>query len=175
MGGKIDSHYDWTRKLSTGLTLRILDNNYDEYGEYMDGKTYGISPYVTYALDSTKYIVLRGGVDRETAKKDVYANWRYNTGIGFGAEIPWGFSVFLEADFSWLNYDGARWTVKDYQFVKITERDFMQRYSVSLSNNKIDVWGFVPTITVSYTNKDSNIPSREYEKWTSEFTFRQRF
>ena len=174
-GGKIDTHYDWTRKLSSGLSLYVQDNNYDEYGEYMNGQTYGFSPYITYSLDSTKYIILHGGIERETAKKDAYANWRYSVGIGFGAEIPWGFSVYLEPLFTWINYDGERWAVKDYQYTKVTERDFMQRYAISLSNNKFDIWGFVPTITVSYTKRDSNINAREYEKWTAEFTMRQRF
>lgn len=175
LGGKIDTHYDWTRKLSTGVSLRVQNNDYDEYGEYMNGQTYGFAPYTTYSLDSTKYIILNGGVERETAKNSIYANWRYNVGIGFGAEIPWGFSVYLEPYFSWINYDAPRWAVKDYQYTKVTERDFIQRYSLSLSNNKFDFLGFVPTVTVSYTNKDSNIHAREYEKWTAEFTMRQRF
>lgn len=174
-GGKIDSHYDWTRKLSSGLTLRVMNNIYDEYGEYMDGQTYGVSPRLSYSFDASKYVILFGGVDRDTAKDDAYASWRYNIGMGFGAEIPWGFSVYFEPSFYWTNYDGPRWTVKDYQFVQITERDFMQRYSVSVSNNKFDFWGFVPTVTFSYTKRDSNIHAREYEKWTTEFTMRQRF
>ncbi len=174
-GGKIDTHYDWTRKISSGLTLRILDNNYDEYGEYMDGQTYGASSYLAYSFDASKYITLFGGIERETAKDDIYANWRYNVSVGIGAEIPWGFSIYFEPSFYWTNYDGPRWAVKHYHFQQIVERDFMQRYSVSISNNKIDIWGFVPTLTVSYTNKDSNIHSREYEKWTTEFTMRQRF
>lgn len=174
-GGKIDTHYDWTRKLSTGLSLRVVNNDYDEYGDYMNGQTYSVAPYVAYSIDSTKYIVLRGGVDRDTAKYDVYANWRYSTGIGFGAEIPWGFSVYLEPTFSWVNYDGPRWVVKDNSFKPVVENDFIQRYTFSLSNNKIDFMGFVPTFTFSYTKRDSNIKSREYEKWTTEFTLRQRF
>ena len=174
-GGKIDVHYDWTRRLSSGLTFRVMDNTYDEYGEYMDGQTYGISPYTSYSFDASKYVILFGSTERETAKDDIYANWRYNIGIGFGAEIPWGFSVYLEPSFSWTNYDGARWAVKNYHFEQIVERDFTQRYAVSLSNNKLDIWGFVPTITVSYTKRDSNIRVREYEKWTTEFTMRQRF
>ncbi len=174
-GGKIDTHYDWSRKTSSGLTLRVMNNIYDEYGEYMNGQTYGVSSYNSYSFDASKYIILFGGVDRDTAKNDIYANWRYNVGVGFGAEIPWGFVVYFEPSFSWTNYDGARWTVKDYSFVQIKEHDFTQRYAVSLSNNKIDIWGFVPTLTVSYTNKNSNIHSREYEKWTTEFTMRQRF
>jgi len=174
-GGKIDTHYDWSRKISSGLTLRVMNNIYDDYGEYMNGQTYGVSTYNSYSFDASKYIILFGGVDRDTAKNDIYANWRYNVGVGFGAEIPWGFTVYFEPSFSWTNYDGARWTVKDYQFTQIIERDFTQRYAVSLSNNKIDIWGFVPTLTISYTNKNSNIHSREYEKWTTEFTMRQRF
>ena len=174
-GGKIDTHYDWTRKLSTGLSLRVMNNRYDEYGEYMDGQSYSVSPHISYSFDASKYVVLYGGVDRDTAKEDSYANWRYNIGLGFGAEIPWGFSVYFEPSFSWTNYDGPRWTVKHHHFAQITERSFMQRYALSLSNNKFDFWGFVPTITVSYTKRDSNIHSREYDKWTAEFTMRQRF
>ena len=152
-----------------------MNNRYDEYGEYMDGQTYGISPRFSYSFDASKYVILFGGVDRDTAKDDVYANWRYNVGVGVGAEIPWGFSVYFEPSFYWTNYDGPRWAVKDYKFMQITERDFTQRYAFSLSNNKFDVWGFVPTITLSYTKRDSNIYAREYEKWTTEFTMRQRF
>jgi len=175
LGGKIDTHYDWTRKISSGLTLRVMNNTYDEYGEYMDGQSYGILPRVSYSFDASKYIMLFGGLERETAKDDIYSNWRYNVGVGFGAEIPWGFAVYFEPSFSWTNYDAPRWAVKNYEYIKITERDFTQRYSLSVSNSKIDIWGFVPMITFSYTNKNSNIDSRGYEKWTTEFTMRQKF
>lgn len=174
-GGKIDIHYDWTRKLSSGLSLRVLNNDYDEYGDYMNGQTYAIAPYISYSLDSTKYLVLRGGIDRDTAEKPVYANWRYSTGIGFGAEIPWGFSLYFEPAFSWVNYDGPRYVVKDGDFQPVIEKDFIQRYSFSVSNNKFDFYGFVPTLRFSYTKRDSNIHSREYEKWTTEFSMRQKF
>ena len=174
-GGKLDLNYDFTRKLSTGVSFRIMDNTYDEYGDWMNGQTYSANLRTSYYLDTTKYIVLRGGVDRDTANDDIYANWRYSTGIGFGAELPWGFHVYLEPSFIWSNYDGERWIVKNKTFTQLAERDFTQRYSVSLSNNKIDIRGFVPTLTFSYTKRDSNIPNREYEKYTTELTMYQRF
>ncbi len=74
-----------------------------------------------------------------------------------------------------MNYDGPRWVVKNNQFAEITERDFIQRYAVSLSNSKLDIWGFVPTITISYTKRDSNITAREYDKTSIEFNMQQRF
>ncbi|MBO4745547.1 MAG: DUF560 domain-containing protein [Alphaproteobacteria bacterium] len=174
-GGKLDTHYDWTRKFSTGLSLRVMQNTFDENGKFMDGETYSVAPYATYSIDSSKYLVWRGGIDRDTAGADAYADWRYGTGIGFGAELPWGFNLYLEPYFSWVKYDGPRWAVEDNAYQPVKERDFLQRYTVSLSNNKIDVLGFVPTLTFSYTSRDSNIHSREYDKFTTEFSFRQRF
>ena len=175
VGGKLDINYDFTRKLSGGLSLRILNNKYDEYGPWMNGQTYSANSRLSYSLDATKYIVLRGGIERETAKDDVYANWRPSVGIGFGVALPYGFDIYAEPSFYWTNYDGERWVVDNGNFTKKVAKDFNQRYSISLSNHKFDIWGFVPTLTVSYTRRDSNIWQREYDKYTAEFTFQQRF
>ena len=175
VGGKLDTNYDFTRKLSGGLSLRILNNKYDEYGPWMNGQTYSANGRLSYSLDATKYIVLRGGIERETAKDNIYANWRPNVGFGFGAALPYGFDIYLEPYFYWTNYDGERWVVDNGDFTKKKAKDFNQRYSISLSNHKFDIWGFVPTLTVSYSRRDSNIWQREYDKYTAEFTFQQRF
>jgi len=180
-GAKLDTNYDWTRKLSTGLSFKVLDNKYDndDYASILNGQTYSTSARISYSLDATKYIILRGGVDRDTAKRDYYADWRYNASIGFGSELPWGFHAYLEPYFSWTNYDASRYfvVVEDSYLMqkKMTEHDFIQRYALSLSNNKFDVWGFVPTLTFSYTKRNSNVKTREYDKWTLEFTMQQRF
>lgn len=174
-GAKLDTNYDWTRKLSSGISLRVMENKYDEYGQYMDGQSYSLNPHITYSFDASKYIVFRGGLERETAKMEAYANWKYNTSVGFGSELMYGFNMYVEPYFSWSNYDGEKWVVKNNVYQPVKEHDFLQRYSLSVSNNKLEIWGFIPTITVSYTQKDSNIHSREYKKWTTEFTFQQRF
>ena len=182
IGGKIDTNYDWTRKLSTGLSLRITDNKFDDYDNYgyaLNGNTYASNARISYSLDANKYIILRGGVDRETAKINAYENWIYSGSIGFGAELPYGFSVYLEPYFYWTYYDNPRaFRVVENNVVfqkLITEHNFVQRYAVSVSNNKFDVWGFVPTITFSYTKRDSNVKYREYDKTTIEFTMQQKF
>ena len=177
-GLKLDTNYDFTRKLSGGLSLRAMNNTYDEY-EMLNGNTYSSNAHVYYSLDATKYVILRGGVERETARDSGYANWRYSTGVGFGSELPLGFHIYFEPSFTWTNYDDDRFTiVVNNGFLErayITEHNFMQRYAVSLSNNKFDVWGFVPTLTISYTKRDSNIKTREFDKTTIEFSFQQRF
>ena len=174
-GAKTDVNYDFTRKLSGGLSLRLMNNIYDDFGAYMNGQTYSVYPRLSYSLDATKYIILRGGLEREIANDNIYSNWRPSVGVGFGAELPFGFHVYIEPNFSWANYDGARWVVDNNDFTEKCERDFIQRYAISISNNKLDIWGFVPTVTLSYTKRDSNIWQREYNKTAVEFTMQQRF
>ena len=178
-GTRLDTNYDFTRRLSGGLSLRYMENRYDEYGKILDGQIYSSNFRVSYSFDATKYMILRFGVDRDTAKEDAYANWRYSTGIGLGSELPFGFHVYVEPYFMWTNYDADRFDIiSENSVIKtryVTARDFLQRYSMSLSNNKFDVWGFVPTINLSYTKRDSNIKSREYEDWSVGFTMQQRF
>ena len=130
---------------------------------------------LTYAFNAHLYTILRTRQTREKAVNPIYSYWQPSVGIGFGAELSHGFHMYAEPFFYRTTYDDKQWVVKNNQFTQIRERDFVQRYSVSLSNNKFDIYGFVPTITLSYTKRDSNIWQREYKKTTLEFTFQQRF
>ncbi|MDE6250984.1 MAG: surface lipoprotein assembly modifier [Alphaproteobacteria bacterium] len=174
-GVKLDTNYDFTRKLSGGLYLRFMENTYDEYGDILDGQTYSANTRLTYSFNASVYATLRTGIAREVAKNSIYSYWAPSLGIGVGAELPWGFHVYAEPSVYWSLYDDPKWVVKDSRFKQVTERDFTHRYSVSLSNNKLDIWGFVPTITVSYTKRESNIWQREYDKTALEFSMQQRF
>ncbi len=174
-GGKLDANYDLSRHWGLGLSLAMTNNLYDDYAKYMNGQTYSGNSRIVYSFDASKYLILRSGITREYAKNDIYKNWRYTIALGFGAELPFGFHVYLEPSLGWTNYDGPRWAVKDGAYRQITESDFTQRYAISLSNNKFDIWGFVPTLTFSYSRRDSNIWQREYDKISFEFTFNQRF
>ncbi len=174
-GAKLDTNYDFTRKLSGGLTLRYMENKYDEYGPFLNGQTYSTSFSLYYSFNARLYTVLRTGLIREDTVVPTYSYWQPNFAIGLGIELPAGFHVYAEPSFYMSKYDDAQWVVKDFDYTQITERDFVQRYALSVSNNKFDVWGFVPTFTISYMRRDSNIWQREFDKTTLEFTMRQRF
>lgn len=174
-GAKLDTNYDFTRKLSGGLSLRYMENKYDEYGAFLNGQTYATNLRLSYSFNASLYAILRTGMARESARDSMYSYWQPNVGIGVGAELPYGFHVYAEPSFYVSRYDNPQWVVKDEGYTQITEHDFVQRYALSISNNKFDVWGFVPTFTISYTRRDSNIWQKEYDKTTLEFTMQQRF
>lgn len=174
-GAKLDLNYDFTRRLSGGLYLQYLKNTYDLYDDFLSGDTYSSQLRMSYSFSASMYATARVGLSREVAADPQYSYWQPGVGIGLGAELPWGFHVYGEPYFYWTAYDDDRWVVHNGKFSQITERDFVQRYSLSISNNKFDFWGFVPTIVLGYTHRDSNIWQREFDKFTAEFTMRQRF
>lgn len=174
-GAKIDANYDWTRRFSSGLILLVANNEYDKYGDLLDGQTYTAIPHFTYSIDSTKYILLRGELERETAKYDPYSNYKYGFALGFGMEMPYGFLVYLEPYFSWTNYDGTVDIVKNNVPKRVHEKYFLQKYTISLSNLKIEYMGFIPVVNVSYTTKDSNIPIPSYDRWSFGVNIKRKF
>ena len=174
-GARLGINYDFTRRLSGGLSVQYTNNQYDYYGEYLDGDTYSVLAHLFYPITSNMYAILRGGIVREGTVSETYSYWQPNVSVGFGAEMPYGFNIYIEPMFYWQNYDGEQFTIQNDWPTFMTERDFIQRYSVSLSNNKLDIFGFVPVLVFSYTRRDSNMWQREYDRWAIEFTMQQRF
>jgi hypothetical protein len=144
---------------------------YGDAAEYLDGDACGGSVRLTYAFDSSKYAVLKGGLEKENTKEPGYANLRKSLGVGF--------RLYVEPSIERASYDAARYTVVETvngsEYRPVVEKDFAKRLFVSVSNNKIDLFGFTPVIGYAYTDKDSNIPARAYKKGGFTFSLQRRF
>lgn len=174
-GAKIDTNYDWTNKLSSGLVMLFANNVYDENNSLMGGQTYTVLPHFTYYIDSTKYIALLGEFGRETAKVDSFANYNYGAGLGFGMEMPYGFIVYLESYFFGANYDGEIDVVKHGVNKRVKEKDISQKYTLSLANAKIEFFDCIPVVKINYTNNKSNVPLYERDKWSLGISIKRKF
>lgn len=174
-GFMVDTGYDLTKQLNARLYLAYTPTHYDDYGDILNGDVKTARLRMFYALDSSKYLIFKTGYEYEKTKDKTYTNDRVNLALGFGADVPWGFHVYVEPSVLFTNYKGKRWTVKDYEFKEVKEWDITQRYSVSLSNRKISLWGLMPVLTYSYTDKKSNIWQREYQKSLIELSIQKRF
>lgn len=174
-GFMVDTGYDLTKQLNARLYLAYTPTHYDDYGDILDGNVKTARLRMFYALDSSKYLIFKTGYEHEKTKDKTYTNDRVNLALGFGADIPFGFHIYAEPSVLFTNYKGKRWTVKDYEFKEVKEWDITQRYSVSLSNRKISLWGLMPVLTYSYTDKKSNIWQREYQKSLIELSIQKRF
>lgn len=174
-GFMVDTGYDLTKQLNARLYLAYTPTHYGDYGDILDGNVKTARLRMFYALDSSKYLIFKTGYEYEKTKDKTYTNDRVNLALGFGADIPFGFHIYAEPSVLFTNYKGKRWTVKDYEFKEVKEWDITQRYSVSLSNRKVSLWGLMPVLTYSYTDKKSNIWQREYQKSLIELSIQKRF
>ena len=115
------------------------------------------------------------GDDLSDDAKRMMNYYRYVVRQNKNWNVYFNFGVYGEPSVYWTRYDDGLYTAHNGALTKITAHDFTHRYSLSVSNNKLDVWGFVPTLTVSYTQRDSNLWQREFKKTAIEFTMMQRF
>ncbi len=175
IGTMLGGGYDITKQLNAHLTFAYTPTYYDDYSDVLDGNVKSARLRLFYALDSSKYIIFKSAYEYEKTKDKTYTNDRVNLALGVGANLPYGFHVYAEPSVLFTNYKGARWTVDNYQFKQKKERNITQRYSISLSNRKFSLWGMMPVVTYTYTDKSSNIWQREYDKSLLEVTIQKRF
>lgn len=175
LGGRVDLDYDITKHLSAALSTYFTPTYYDDYHNLLDGDVYGVRARLFYTFDASKYLAFKFGFEKENTEEKMYANNKKSYGIGFGVELPYGFSMYVEPSILFTDYKDERPVVKDYSYVYIKEADITRKYMLNLSNRNIKFWGFVPTLTYTYTDKSSNIWQKEYAKSTVEFTVNQRF
>ncbi len=176
IGGKVDLDYDFTKSVSGAFGFYFTPTYYDDYSDILNGNIYGMRSRLFYAFDSSKYIMLKLGYEKENTKDKIYTNTKKSFAVGLGIELPYGFSVYLEPSVQYVDYAKERWFVnKNMENDFIEESDTTRKYALSLSNRNIKIWGFIPNLTYVYTDKSSNIWQKEYAKSTVEFTVNQNF
>lgn len=174
LGFKLQTSYDFSRRFSMLCGFNYIPTHYDEY-KMLDGEIINSNIILSYILNSSSYLRFKIGIENENTQDEIYTNTKSNYAIGIGGELPYGFNIYVEPSIQYINYDNERSFVKDFTFTNIKEKSIIRKYSISLANKKIDIYGFSPTITYSYTDKNSNVWQNEYTKSAIEFTMTQRF
>lgn len=174
IGAKMSGNYDITQRLSFGASLYISPMRYDNV-KALDGNNWGIASQFAYSLTPSKYMIFKSGYDREETDAPAYRNGKVNFGIGFGAELYGGYSIYLEPSVVFTNYDNPRPYIKDNFYQPIKRNDTTWKYQITLANKKINFYGFTPTFGYTYTSRNSNVWQEEYSKHSFNFGFSQRF
>lgn len=175
VGGVIQTGYDVSRRVYVSLNAEYAAMSYDSYGSVLNGSVKSGAVRTVVSLNSASYLVLRTAAEREKTKNRMYSNHKFIAGIGAGAELPLGFSIYAEPSLQWVDYDRPSWFVRHLGFEQIREKDRIARYILRLSNKNFSMFGIIPQITLAYTDKKSNVWQKEYKKMTLEMTFIHNF
>jgi len=102
---------------------------------------------------------------REETEERAYANdnWRY--ALGVYQALPYGVSLFVEGSLMDTRYQDSQWYVTREGTISETIReDKTWQVFSSLSSNVLERYNLTPVLQYTYTKRDSNIWTREYER-----------
>jgi hypothetical protein len=113
---------------------------------------------------------------REDTKIRAWANdnWRYS--LGAYHAFSYGIALFVEASLMQTDYKASQWYVtRDNRIDETIRKDTTWRLSAALSSNIFERYNLTPVLQYSYTRRDSNIWTREYDRHRVNLLFNYRF
>jgi outer membrane protein len=109
-------------------------------------------------------------VRRDSLTAKVYSNTEIGGVLGIGGELPKGFNFGLSAGASHASYDAPI-----ALFSPDARRDWRYNLHATLGNRAIRVWGFSPSVSLTYSRGDSSIPYYANERTRFRFVLARYF
>lgn len=175
VGPKITTSYDFNHSTYANLLLQYSKIYYEDYGDFMDGDITKIVPQIGYIINSSTFTNLSFQFQHEDTKDLSYTNDTYGISFGFGTEMLFGFRIYIEPSISLVYYYDDRLVIQDNKLQFIKEKNNIYGYSATLSNNKLDFYGFTPAIVYQYFNRDSNIFDRDISRQSVQIMIQKKF
>ena len=166
--------YDLTSRLTAGVSGNFRFTNYDNpLYEYLSGTDAVVMPALYYALSSKSYVLLKPSAEFMRTRYDWADKNAYKIAVGFGADLPWGISIYVEPSYMSALARGER----VYTLFVPAQRRADDTYEVDarLLYRQLNIYGFTPTLNYSYTDVRSNIKNFGYVKHTVEIGVTNRF
>jgi hypothetical protein len=152
IGVKLGFDTNITRSQRIGIQIDArrtdahFDHNYDGWQ---------IGAYATYERAIAKSLVASGSVyvRRDELRVAPYSDTEIGMMLGVGGELPKGFNVGLSGGISRARYDAP------VPLFSLDPRgDWRYNARLAVGNRAIRVWGFSPSVSVSYGRIDSTLP-----------------
>lgn len=135
---------------------------------YQDGHTCSVGGRYEHAFASTTVMRLLGSYGRERTGRESLDYDSWSAGAGLAQELPWGMSIYLQAQYTNRDYDGIYFDGK-------ARRDDRWDLSFNLTKRDWVLFGMAPMVQYTYTLNDSNIPFHAFDAHGVNLTLTQRF
>ena len=98
------------------------------------------------------------GVGAREANVPAFASTTHWLGAGYYRDLPRGFSIYFEPNFSTTRYHAP------LAGFGATRKDYVWSIRSELLNRRLEYAGFTPKLTLSYTNQSSNIALFDFSR-----------
>jgi len=170
-GGRIEAQTELTPRilLNGAVAGQMLYYDYTGYEDY-SGPVIAVNTSLLYAFDAHSFARGYGGFVRERAREPGLRNIQYIAGVGYYRDdLPGSFTAYVSVQSTFVRYDAA---LAAFGAVR---RDTALDYRISISNKKIDIFGFSPVISFLHTDRYSNLPLFTYHRNRGEIGVTRNF
>jgi hypothetical protein len=135
--------------------------------EFLDGYQLDLSTGHTYWLTPSSYVRGILGAGYQETQLNSFQDDYIRAGIGYGRDLPWALSVYLEPSVIQYWFDGTTFgTVRNDTYVTA---------SLTTTKRDWDVLGFAPTFTVAYQRNMSTVEVFSYDRELFQLGLTRRF
>jgi len=129
-----------------------------------DGTIYAATLGLGHAFDQATLLRADASARREDVESDAYSWREYVVELSASRELPAGFVVTAGPSYRWRAYGAPLLSLS-----REAREDETLAGRITVSNRHIEMFGFMPEITVRYEERDSNVDLYDYDRVVGEF------
>ena len=124
-----------------------------------DGNMYSTRVGLAHAFGRATLLRADGAFRREAVEREAYSWREFIVGVSAARELPKGFVVTAGPTYRWRRYDRPL-----AAFGPDARRDRTLAGRIKLSNRHIELFGFMPELTVRHERRSSNLSLYDYRR-----------
>ena len=167
LGGRFEMSHSLSRRVLVRTQSSYHQREHDE-AIHLDGPRSDFLLTGFWQATPTMRLEATVGLTREQPESERYRNSGQLVGLGTSVDLPRGFTVGLNGQYRWTNYEGS-WG----QFTPSGEsrNDRTRTLSLSLYNRGFTIQGFSPKLVLTRESRESNAQLHDYQKTRAELRF----
>lgn len=169
-GVKINTSIDFSKSYIY-LNNKFSKLNYDDYK--IETNTYNLDVGYNYNFTSSLYTTVRYGYENNQSTN--FNNYSHYYNIGVGYDFKNGFGIDLSYTTQDTKYKDPAYYIQHLTIEKLKEHNTVNSYSISLSDNHINIFDFTPIVTFTRENHKSNIKIKNFNKNLVSISLSKRF
>lgn len=177
-GVRLDASWDIARRFSLAGGLSFTHIKYHDGGLNDIYRSNEYTGYVQprYYINNKSFVLAGLSGFYSTAAEPSYGYTGQTYSLGYFGELPWTLTLYARLDLTHTKYHEPQFFImRDYSLQSFTRRDMAYQAYVRLSSRLLEYRRIYPSISYTYTRRDSNAPAFDFDKHRVEIELNYRF
>ncbi len=177
-GVRLDADFDLTKRIYLSIGGSYSHDIYhdDFLDSILRGNEYMAYIQPRYYINNKSFVFVGTSYTNLGTKQHSYGNYGLNYSIGYFAELPFTLTVFARLDLTQTKYKDSQYFIMgNADLGWFTRRDTTYRTYIRLSSRYLEYKRLYPSISYTYTKRDSNAPIYDFDKHRFQIEMNYRF